>query len=202
MSARRFLFVSCCALALAACAGSTVGVAAQVRPTVPAPVAAPPPPPGAALPDGQWVYTQQYGWIWMPFDDLYTYVPPGGTGEPLGFVFTGNYGWTWVAAPWVWGYGPTPNWGRPGPDRFAWYRHGWWRTPQRWRYTAPPDRGRVAARPGFRPAQPPRPPSQPSRPPPQNQPQPGQRGGEARGAGGAQRPPEQGGGFQPEGAQR
>jgi hypothetical protein len=60
----------------------------------PAPPAEPPPPPQAqtappqveqapapqaqAVPPGQWVYTQQYGWIWMPYADAYTSVPAYG----------------------------------------------------------------------------------------------------------------------------
>src|SRR5450631_4408355 len=68
---------------------------APVEPDTQAP-SSPPPPPPAALPkppadqpqgsaqqkpaaDGQWVYTQQYGWVWMPYGDKYTHVPPDGS---------------------------------------------------------------------------------------------------------------------------
>ena len=79
-------------------------------------------------------------------------MPPSGVGEPLEYVFYGG-AWTWIAAPWVWGYGPRPYWGRGPPNRFAWYRHGYWRQPQRWRYAAPPERGAFAHR-GMRPPPP------------------------------------------------
>jgi hypothetical protein len=196
MSARRLLAAWCCALAFAACTGPSAEAQAGVQPPGAPPGEVPPPPPGAPLPDGQWVYTQQYGWVWMPFEDQFTFVPPGGAGEPLQYVFYGGYGWTWVAAPWVWGYGPGPRWGRPGPNRYAWYRNGWWRTPQRWRYTAPPARGPIA-RPGIRPPPPGSraPIAPPVRPPTAAQPQPQPA---HRGAGGEH----DGGGFVPGGAQR
>ncbi|HEY6098872.1 MAG TPA: hypothetical protein VIW03_05555 [Anaeromyxobacter sp.] len=130
----------------------------------------PPSPPAqaeqASPPPGQWVYTQQYGWIWMPYSDRYTYAPPGGYGEPHVYVYYPAYGWTWLAAPWVWGVGPWPFFGVMGPARFAWYVHGWWRYPARWRY-APVRGGHFGMRPapafrhgagfgGVRPAPPPR----------------------------------------------
>ncbi len=97
---------------------------------------APPAQPQAqpSLPPGQWVYTQQYGWIWMPYSDDYTYSPPGGYGEPYVYGYYPAYGWMWLAAPWVWGFGPWPFFGVFGPVRFAWYVHGWWRYPARWHY--------------------------------------------------------------------
>ena len=88
----------------------------------------------APVPPGQWVYTQQYGWIWMPYSDAYTRVPANGYGEPYAYVYYPSYGWEWLAAPWVWGIGPWPTFGVFGPARFAWYGHGWWRSPQRWHY--------------------------------------------------------------------
>jgi hypothetical protein len=41
---------------------------------------------GQAVPAGQWVYTQQYGWVWMPYGDAYSYVPPDGQGQPYEYV--------------------------------------------------------------------------------------------------------------------
>lgn len=143
------LLAACCA-ALLACASPGAPPpyeAGAAGPPGPAPGGVPPPPPGAALPDGEWVFTQQYGWLWMPYGAPYTWVPPGGRGEPVAYVFLGTSGWTWVSAPWVWGYGPRPHWHRARPDRFAWYRHGDWRTPRRWHYTGAPERGRVARSP-------------------------------------------------------
>jgi hypothetical protein len=94
---------------------------------------------------GQWVYTQQFGWVWMAYGDAYTYAPPGGDGQPYQYVYYPAYAeWTWVVAPWVWGYGPWPYFGVYGPARFGWYGHGWWRTPGRWHYRPAPYRG-----PGF-----------------------------------------------------
>jgi hypothetical protein len=103
--------------------------------TPPAPAETPAPQPQAATPPGQWVYTQQYGWLWMPYADAYTQVPVNGYGEPYAYVYYPAYStWTWVAAPWVWGYGPWPVFGVWGPARFGWYGHGWWRSPARWHW--------------------------------------------------------------------
>jgi hypothetical protein len=113
----------------------------------PAPPAETPPPPQAmeapaqapaAVPPGQWVYTQQYGWIWMPYADSYTSVPASDSGAPFAYVYyPASSCWTWVAAPWVWGWGPWPFFGVTGAVRFGWYGHGWWRYPSRWHYAAP-----------------------------------------------------------------
>jgi len=70
----------------------------------------------------------------MPYADRYTYLPPGGYGEPYAYVYYPAYGWTWLAAPWMWGYGPWPYFGYYGSVRYGWYGHGWWRHPSRWRY--------------------------------------------------------------------
>jgi hypothetical protein len=110
--------------------------------TAPAPSAEP----QASVPAGQWVYTQQYGWIWMPYGDDYTSVPPDGYGAPYAYVFYPSYGWAWLAAPWVWGIGPWPFFGVVGPARFAWYSHGWWRYPARWHYAPSYGGGRYAMR--------------------------------------------------------
>ncbi len=107
------------------------------------PSATPPAPPPQAqaqapaypsAPDGQWIRTQQYGWVFVPYADAFTYVPPGGYGEPYEYLYYPAYGWIWVAAPWVWGFGPWPYFGVFGPVHFAWYGHGWWRYPGRWHY--------------------------------------------------------------------
>jgi hypothetical protein len=104
----------------------------------------------AAVPPGQWVYTQQYGWIWMPYADGYTHVPANGYGEPYAYVYYPAYScWSWVAAPWVWGIGPWPVFGVYGPARFAWYGHGWWRYPSHWHY-APASYAGACYRPAFR----------------------------------------------------
>ena len=104
---------------------------------------APQAPPADAQPgtSGQWVYTQQYGWVWMPYGDAYSYVPPDGEGEPYEYVYYPDYGWTWIVAPWIWGFGPWPYFGVFGPAHFGWYGHGWWRSPWRWRYRPAPFHG-------------------------------------------------------------
>lgn len=123
-------------------------------PASPAPVPAPATPaPTTARPatrpseTGQWVYTQQYGWLWMAHGDAYWYAPPTGRGQPYAYVLRPDHGWTWVEAPWVWGLGPWPHFGASGPTRFGWYIAGYWRTPWRWKYWPGRDRGRPA-RPG------------------------------------------------------
>jgi hypothetical protein len=59
--------------------------------------------------NGQWVYTDQYGWIWMPYSDSYIYTPNDTTGGyPYQYVYYPTYGWTWLSAPWVWGFGVQP----------------------------------------------------------------------------------------------
>jgi hypothetical protein len=76
--------------------------------------------------DGQWVYTVQYGWIWMAYDQAYTYVSPNAA-VAYAFVYDRGVGWRWVTAPWVLGVGPTPNWGVRGPGRFAWHARPYFR---------------------------------------------------------------------------
>jgi hypothetical protein len=127
----------------------------------PAPQAQPPAPQAQApapapVPPGQWVYTQQYGWIWMPYADAYTSVPAGGSGTPYAFVYYPAFAvWTWVAAPWIWGVGPWPVFGVYGAVHFGWYGHGWWRYPSYWHYYGPAYAG--GFRPGYRPVPPYRP---------------------------------------------
>ncbi len=144
-------------------------------PTAPLEEAPPPapsklPPPPSSVPEGQWVYTAQYGWIWMPYADAFTYVPPSGYGAPYMYVYYPSYGWSWVVAPWVWGFGPWPYFGFYGAARFGWYGHGWWRYPGQWHYGPGPHRGvwpSYGGRPGpyfgARPAPPPSGGSFPSR---------------------------------------
>lgn len=106
------------------------------------PPQAEPAPPGTT--PGQWAYTSQYGWLWMPYGDPYTYVPADGWGQPYEYVYGPTFGWTWVVAPWVWGFGPWPFFGVIGPVHFGWWGHGWWRAPWRWHFVPAPGR-----RPGF-----------------------------------------------------
>jgi hypothetical protein len=50
-----------------------------------------------------------------PYGDAYSYVPPGGCGEPYEYIYYPSYGWTWVVAPWVWSFGPWPHFGSSVP---------------------------------------------------------------------------------------
>src|ERR1017187_3920509 len=54
---------------------------------------------------GQWVYTEQYGWVWMPYGDQYTYEGTAYDTSPYAYVYYPSYGWAWLAAPWIWGWG-------------------------------------------------------------------------------------------------
>jgi hypothetical protein len=91
---------------------------------IPAPPAEQPPAPAQpAAPEGQWVYTNQYGWVWMPHATSYTYVPPSG-GEPQMYLYYPTVGWTWVVAPWIWGWGPAPYFAF-GASYFPWYGYGY-----------------------------------------------------------------------------
>jgi hypothetical protein len=94
----------------------------KTEPAAPTPRAAPPPP----APAGQWSYTQQYGWIWIPYDRSYTDVVDD-SALAYQYVYYPAYGWSWVLSPWVLGFGPAPYWGVFGPARFAWYAHPWFR---------------------------------------------------------------------------
>ena len=80
---------------------------------------------------GQWVHTDQYGWVWMPYGENDVYTPP--TGHPYMFVYYPAYGWRWVVAPWVWGSGPSVYFGPIGPRRYVWFgaRHRYYRP---WHY--------------------------------------------------------------------
>ena len=73
---------------------------------------------------GQWVFTEQYGWIWMPYGDAYTYAPEDGKAAPYVYVYYPVVGWTWVVAPWIWGWGALPHCVL-GCWHYRWYGHGW-----------------------------------------------------------------------------
>lgn len=105
----------------------------------PSPVGAVPPPPNVqqhqaqqapsvspTLPTGQWVYTQQYGWVYAPYDQTYTYVDPNAT-YAQAYIYRPTMGWGWYISPWIISIGPRPYWGAWGPGRYAWYAHPWFR---------------------------------------------------------------------------
>lgn len=97
----------------------------------PAPVLAPPAVPVAryvapqpvvtspVVAGGQWVYTSQYGWIYMPYGDQYVY---SHAASPYAYAYYPAFGWRWVAAPWIIGSGPYPYFGTHGPFAYGWYR--------------------------------------------------------------------------------
>jgi hypothetical protein len=76
---------------------------------------APPPPSDSAqappsdqappVAEGQWVYTDGYGWVWVPAGAEATAV----NAQPYVYLYTPTYGWTWFVSPW--GFGAF----RPGP---------------------------------------------------------------------------------------
>ncbi len=77
------------------------------------------------VPSGQWTFTQQYGWVWMPYGAAYTFTPDYDNGDPYMYVYYPSAGWTWVTAPWLWGWGPMPFVGVSGGVNFVWYGRGW-----------------------------------------------------------------------------
>ena len=79
----------------------------------------PPGPPPGQQPsaDGEWLYTAQYGWVFMPYDTRYV-------SGPSAYLFFPSYGWRWSRAPWVMGYGRRPYFSR-GWDGFARRGHHW-----------------------------------------------------------------------------
>ena len=91
-------------------------VQSQARPQVQQPVVA-----SQAAGGGQWVYTSEYGWIWMPYGNQYTYEGSANDAYPYSYVYYPSYGWTWLAAPWIWGWGAYPYFGPRGPLGFGWY---------------------------------------------------------------------------------
>jgi hypothetical protein len=89
-----------------------------------------------ATPSGQWVYTDGYGWVWMPYEQSYTYVTPA-EDDAYAYVYYPAGGWTWIRAPWVIGIGPRPYWGPAGPVRFVWYAHPWFHPRRVYYYRRP-----------------------------------------------------------------
>ena len=111
-------------LALAVVLNTSAALAEEnpSAPTTPPPATQPAP---AAT--GQWVYTTQNGWLWMPYGQSYTYVNTD-TSLAYEYAYYPAFGWHWVPAPWVLGIGPSPYWGGYGYSRFAWHAHPWFET--------------------------------------------------------------------------
>jgi len=104
-------------------------------PSIPGPGHAPAAP---SYGTGQWIYTQRYGWVFMPRSAAYSPLPPNGYGQPYTYVYHPQHGWTRVEAPWAWGVAPWPRFGVFGPPWFGWRGSGPWPTPWRWRYVPGP----------------------------------------------------------------
>ncbi len=80
--------------------------AQAIAPETPEPVDTPPPPsasttqappaPTVATPNfsGRWAYTQQYGWVWMPYGSAYTFTSHYQNGDPYMYVYYPRRGWT------------------------------------------------------------------------------------------------------------
>jgi hypothetical protein len=80
---------------------------ADEQPSTP-PQGTPPPPPEGMSPsspdtektDGQWVYTDADGWIWVPAGSTASDV----NAEPYAYLYAPSIGWSWFLSPW--GEGP------------------------------------------------------------------------------------------------
>jgi hypothetical protein len=86
------------------------------------PVGGPAPAPATdAFAGGQWVYTAEYGWVYMPYGDQY--VCQGAVDEfaSYAYVYLPGGTWGWRTAPWVSGLGAYPYFGAAGPLQFGWY---------------------------------------------------------------------------------
>ncbi len=82
---------------------------------------APPAPPPSS--GGQWIFTDDYGWVWAPYGDQYLTYAAGDASSDLctyEYLYYPTTGWTWLAAPWVEGLGVAPYFGRKGSRHFSW----------------------------------------------------------------------------------
>ncbi len=108
------------------------------------------PPPAAqwvySYPTGQWVFTTEYGWIW---------VPAGATsaaeeGVPYSYLYTPTYGWNWYISPWGAGAYHYGVWVRRPWHPVGW-RGGWVAGPHVFVHLGghAPYRGRVVVHGGY-----------------------------------------------------
>jgi hypothetical protein len=104
---------------------TTTTITTEGSPTIQenqAPVFVAPPVP-AVSPQGQWVYTETYGWIWVPEGTTSVIVHE----QPYVYLYTPAYGWTWYGSPWgrgVFYVGPWVHHGYGAPR--VWHRGGWY----------------------------------------------------------------------------
>jgi len=74
---------------------------------------------------GQWVYTDAYGWIWVPAGSTSYEV----ASQPYVYLYTPSYGWTWYVSPWgrgayyagPWVHARSYAWGAP----HVWVHNAW-----------------------------------------------------------------------------
>ncbi len=66
---------------------------------------------------GQWVYTNQYGWVWMPYGNSYTYVRRLAAMRQTCTSITRPSVGAGSLRPRVWGWGPMPFFGVYGTAR-------------------------------------------------------------------------------------
>jgi hypothetical protein len=90
-----------------------------------APPPAPPPaaasqPPVYTYPTGQWVYTADHEWIWVPAGASTVEME----GTPYVYLYTPSFGWTWYVSPWGWGRYHYGLWVRHPWHPAGW--HGYW----------------------------------------------------------------------------
>jgi len=100
-------------------------------PSSPLPAVPPAPPSGTTEPakqqpaeQGQWVHTEQYGWVWMPYSEAYTHLSDDGNPPSMYVYYPAISDWAWVGAPWLWGWGPEPYFGIYGTGYYGWYGYG------------------------------------------------------------------------------
>lgn len=85
------------------------------------PEAAPPPAEWTRdYPGGRWVYTIDYGWIWIPTQAQSVTVET----VPYAYLYTPTYGWTWYVSPWGFGAYTFGPWVRHVWRPAGWH-HGW-----------------------------------------------------------------------------
>jgi hypothetical protein len=75
---------------------------------------------------GQWVYTSQYGWVYMPYGQQYVSEGSGADMNAYEYVYYPGDGWRWVTAPWIYGWGPAPDYGTLGADPYLWSSTSYW----------------------------------------------------------------------------
>jgi hypothetical protein len=76
---------------------------------------------GAAA-GGSWVYTLEYGRIWVPYANEHTYGGMAAAASPYWYSYRPLYERLWLAEPWLWSLDVQPDFGPLGPSGLEWYR--------------------------------------------------------------------------------